>query len=276
MISLTDTGSNMSYNLNFHQTFKPEREYISRLLTVDNLTATKEEISHEFGIPTGKSSGKVEVAILYAKAAKLLDFSKKKGQIEISRTRLGDIIHEHDAYLEHKMTQLLIHYFFSSNKSFLTLWNLFFTSYRIVANQVNIKDFQSFAAKKMNIDKINTSPLVGTYISKDTPIVDLDIIRRIEKDIYEFGEIEIAPKFVSFYLYFIYNELLSIDNNRIDFTLDELIMSGFNKIFGWDEQQLRWLLELGEYGGYFSLNKQFDNYHIHLNIQIDELLEKLY
>lgn len=276
MISLTDTGSNMIYNINFHQTFKPEREYISRLLSVKNLTATKEEISHQFGIPTGKSSGKVEVALLYAQAARLLEYSKKNGQIEISRTRLGTIVQEHDPYLEHKMTQLLIHYFFCSNNGYLTLWNLFFTSYRIVAKQINIKDFQAFASKKLNIEKINTSPLVGTYISKETPIVDLDIVNRIEKDVYEFGEIDIKPKFVAFYLYFIFNELLAIDDTRTDFTLNELLLSGFNYIFGWDEQQLRWLLELGEYSGYFSLNKQFDNYHIHLNTQIDELLKNLY
>lgn len=55
-------------NLNFHQTFPPTTDGISRLLSVADRGGayTKEEISQMTGIPTGKSSGKVEPYIRYA------------------------------------------------------------------------------------------------------------------------------------------------------------------------------------------------------------------
>ena len=54
-------------NLNFHQTFPPNLEYLSRLLEITDMTddLTKEEISEITGIPTGKSSGKVEPHVEY-------------------------------------------------------------------------------------------------------------------------------------------------------------------------------------------------------------------
>ena len=55
-------------NLNFHQTFPPTADGLSRL-TLDcpvGEALTKEQISEKTGIPTGKSNGKVEPYLAYA------------------------------------------------------------------------------------------------------------------------------------------------------------------------------------------------------------------
>ena len=53
-------------NVNFHQTFRPEKQYIAAILELsgDNETHSVREISALTGIPNGESSGKVEPHIL--------------------------------------------------------------------------------------------------------------------------------------------------------------------------------------------------------------------
>lgn len=54
-------------NVNFHQTFKPECQYISSILDIaDGITwRSVKDISAVTGIPQGTSSGKVEPHISY-------------------------------------------------------------------------------------------------------------------------------------------------------------------------------------------------------------------
>ena len=103
--------------MNFHQTFKPEREHISSLLSIGEIVATKEELSQRLFIPTGKKSGKVEVNLLYARAAGLLNFTKKNDFYAIERTDLGNLIMDNDSFLEHEITQIYIHYMFCTKYS---------------------------------------------------------------------------------------------------------------------------------------------------------------
>jgi len=268
-------GVSMAYNINFHQTFKPERSHISELLTIKNLTATKEEISHQFGIPTGKSSGKVEVNLLYAQAAELLNFTKSKDLITIERTYLGDKIYENDSYLEHELTKLLIHYMFCTKDSKLLLWELLFTNYHKGKNTVDATEFKKFAEKKINVQNIKLAPLLGSYFSED-PIIDIGILNKSKiNNVYNFGKTEIIQFYSSWYAFFVYHFLFRFDHTRMDFTLEEFQFSGFPHIFGWDNADLRTVLELIEVSGYLTLNKQFSNYHIYLNKNIIELIDSL-
>lgn len=54
-------------SVNFHKTFSPQDSYITKILELakENFIGSKEEISEETGIPTGKTSGKVVPHILY-------------------------------------------------------------------------------------------------------------------------------------------------------------------------------------------------------------------
>ena len=264
----------MAYNLNFHQTFKPERNHISSLLSIEHLNATKEEISHQFSIPTGSSSGKVEVNLLYSQAAGLLTFTKKKELFIINRTHLGDVIYENDSFLEHELTQLLFHYMFCSKNSELVLWELLFTNYHKGSYKVEVTDFRKFAEKTLSAKNIKFAPLWGTYISED-PLINIGVLKHYKKGEYHFGEISIISHYFHWYALFLYHFLQEFDNNRNNFTLEELQFSGFPQIFGWDSGNIRKILELIESKNYLNLNKQFSNYHIYLNKDLDELINTL-
>ena len=86
------------YNLNFHRTFPPTAEYITRLLEVcDHGDAlTKEQISELTGIPTGTSSGKVEPHIFYGEYMGLLRDVRAEGKHRLLLTPLGKEILNQD------------------------------------------------------------------------------------------------------------------------------------------------------------------------------------
>ena len=61
-------------NVNFHQTFKPESQYISSILSIadNNDGLSLREISQLTGIPQGESSGKVEPHIVYSSSRRFI------------------------------------------------------------------------------------------------------------------------------------------------------------------------------------------------------------
>jgi hypothetical protein len=114
-------------SLNFHQTFPPTLAYIGRLLDLAAREAvlTKEEISAETGIPTGKSTGKVEPHIDYSVLMGLIrDMPKnKEGKFQLILTPLGgEIVHEDRGFTE-TVTQLICHVRLTSPKTGADLWN---------------------------------------------------------------------------------------------------------------------------------------------------------
>ncbi len=266
----------MEYHLNFHQTFRPEKDHIVNLLSVANLSTTKDELSQRFGITTGKSSGKVEVSLLYLQAARLLYFKKQSGVFDISRTALGDIVFREDKFLEHSMTQLMIHYFYCSSASLLKLWRLLFVDYRMVTKTIDINSFKEFAERKYSSKNIRTAPLVGTYISDFEQFINIDLLSQDSEGKYYFNPVDIIPVYVSFYAYILLFELETINSTNKDFTLEDLIKIGFHNIFGWDQDDLRKLLIIIEQTGIITLNKQFDNYNIYLNAKSSEIMNDLY
>jgi len=274
MIIFQDIGVSMAYNLNFHQTFKPEKNHISNLLTINTLTATKENLSHQFGIPTGKSSGKVEVSLLYAQAAGLLSYHKKHENLIIKRSIIGTIVYENDSYLEHELTQLLFHYLFCSKNSKLQLWELLFTKYHKGIKEIDVSDFTNYSQKTFNVEKIRLAPLWGTYISED-PLIDVGVLKPLDKGSYKYSKVSIIEHYVNWYSFFLYHFMSELDSHRKEFTIEELLYHGFHNIFSWNSGELRTVLELVESQEKLSLNKQFKNYHIYLNQALPLLIDGL-
>lgn len=98
-------------SLNFHQTFIPDRNLIAKLMqfVAQGGQGRKEVISEATGIPTGKSSGKVEPTIYYAMAMGLIDAKKSNEVWNLALTPLGLLVHEEDPYLAENVTQWLMH-----------------------------------------------------------------------------------------------------------------------------------------------------------------------
>lgn len=97
--------------LNFPQTFLPDRPLLSRLLTfaADGGSGNKLEISSATGIPTGKSTGKVEPMIRFASGMGLIHAESHRGVWRLELTTFGKQVVDEDPYLNELPTQWLCH-----------------------------------------------------------------------------------------------------------------------------------------------------------------------
>lgn len=180
-------------NLNFHQTFPPDANSISMLLNVaeEETAYTKEEISDLTGIPTGKSSGKVEPFIKYAQYMGLLNDDYKAKKHLLTLTELGREIKNQDDGLQEKATIYLCHanLVLSTGAS---LWNFVFgnvipkygTSIRTIT-------FLDALKNQYNGSDVNLGPFYSSYngmfkklsIVKSSP-TELRIFNTQYKDAY--------------------------------------------------------------------------------------------
>jgi hypothetical protein len=97
--------------LNLSQTFLPERRLLAKLLSfaADQGCGDKEAISAATGIPTGKSTGKVEPMIRYTQGMGLVNAEKSPGQWRLSLTPLGETVLREDPFLSEPVTLWLLH-----------------------------------------------------------------------------------------------------------------------------------------------------------------------
>lgn len=96
---------------NFPQTFLPERRLLGELLKFASREGRgdKEQIGAETGIPTGKSTGKVEPIIRYAQAMGLVLAEKSQGIWRLGLAPLGRAVLQEDAFLSEPLTLWLLH-----------------------------------------------------------------------------------------------------------------------------------------------------------------------
>jgi len=97
--------------LNFPQDFLPERTLLSRLLrfAAEGGHGDKMRISDATGIPTGKSTGKVEPMIHYARGMGLIAAASERGVWRLRPTALGRLVASEDPFLGEALTQWACH-----------------------------------------------------------------------------------------------------------------------------------------------------------------------
>lgn len=99
-------------SLSFHQTFVPERHYLSSLMkfAVEPKEVNMEQIADATGIPTGESSGKIEPTINYAKGMGLLEVSRGgTNQWKLLLSALGRVVLSEDQFMSEGFTQWILH-----------------------------------------------------------------------------------------------------------------------------------------------------------------------
>ena len=156
--------------LNFHQTFKPEKQYIAAILDIagDPDFRTIKEISMMTGIPTGESSGKVEPHIIYADYMGLINYEKKDGKYCLTRSFLGETVYMEDPGLQEKLTKLLCHAMIVRRENGAKLWSAIFRNvmprYKTgIKRDLLIKELN--AILDGNITTKNIAPFFGSYES---------------------------------------------------------------------------------------------------------------
>lgn len=113
--------------LNFHNTFKPERNYIHALLAyvAEGKKGTLQEISEQTGIPMGESSGKTQPTIHYCLGMGLMTISPIKqspGVKAFELTAFGKKVFCEDPYLMYPITQWIAHFFMCHPKTGAGAW----------------------------------------------------------------------------------------------------------------------------------------------------------
>ena len=264
-------------SLNFHQTFRPEKQYIAAILDIagDQEFWTVREISMMTGIPTGESSGKVEPHIIYADYMGLINYEKKEGKYSLKRTFLGETVYMEDPGLQEKLTELLCHTMIVRSENGARLWSTIFRNvmprYKTgIKRDLLIKELNATLEGKITTK--NIAPFFGSYenffeslsvVSDDGSTLKLAAIPYDKEYIYVYGLALLA-----------YWKEQYPDQDEI--TSDQLRKLYFGNVFGWDIQEEYAVLEHLSDKQIIRMNRQLMPYTILRNVGFDDLVERLY
>lgn len=272
---------NESINLNFHATFNPDFEYITKILEIADQSdgLTKEEISDVTGIPTGKSTGKVEPHIMYCKYMKLINFKKENKKYYINSTDLGKIIKLEDLYFLENITKLICHYFLTSRMDGAILWSKIFRDMQYkygnnIKESIVIRELE----EEFNI-KIKISPFNSCYIHEKS-LASLNLVKFSDlKDdkIISFNKNIYYEDALYVYAFTLIKELEELDQNRKEFSINEIIQElKWNQGFCWDENMAIEVLEKINDESIINLNRQLNPMTVIINKSSEDILDSLY
>jgi len=152
--------------LNFHQTFIPERRYLSSLLLLvsSGTSDSDDELSEKTGIPMGKSSGKLRATLEYAKGMGLIEVKNKKQRV-ISLSNLGTALRKEDPYLNEANSQILMHLELTRKDTGADLWfNIFVHAPQILGPRFKQSQLSVFLEKIYGKSKRSLiGPVLRTY-----------------------------------------------------------------------------------------------------------------
>ncbi|MFT4144308.1 MAG: hypothetical protein QM644_07600, partial [Mobilitalea sp.] len=264
-------------NINFHQTFKPKRQYISSILNVANSTSSMsvKDISACTGIPNGQSSGKVEPHIYYASYMGLIEYEKKESLISLTRTKLGETVSIEDPGLQEKLTILLCHAMMMRDVGGADIWNAVFKRilpmYRSgIKKEILIRELEQLFDRKVN--KKNFAPFIGSY---EEMFACINILS-IDAECIKANSLLFNNEFLYLYTYILFEYWDELFDNQEEISSIQLEALNYGKVFGWDMQTEYELLQHLSDKGLLRLNRQLMPYSILRLVDKDAVLGKLY
>lgn len=263
-------------NVNFHQTFRPEKKYISALLEIaeDNEFLSLKEISATTGIPTGESSGKVEPHIFYANYMGLIDYEKKNGLYQLKRTAIGEVVYAEDPGLQENLTILLCHCLMQRQETGAPVWSYIFKKVLPLYKNGIKKDLVIKELEKPFDGKItqkNIAPFYGSYDS----FFDLNLLEDTGNEI-NVNALSINKEYIYIYavtLFSYWDEKYPEQDEITSLQLEDL---HYKDVFGWDAQTEYETLELMSDREIIRLNRQLMPYTLLKLVDKEQLILKLY
>lgn len=264
-------------SLNFHQTFRPEKQYIAAILELadDSTAKTVKDISSLTGIPNGERSGKVEPHIIYAKYMGLISYEKKDREYRICRTPLGEVIYIEDPGLQEKLTLLVCHSMMQRENDGAPLW-------RTIIKKI-MPQYRTGIKKDMLIKELlspfdgraTTKNVAPFYSSFDSFFDSLKFLvdegESIKLEPLQYDKEFIYAYAIAFLSY--WEEMYSKQDEITSFQMDEL---HFGEVYGWDMQTEYEVLEHLADKGIIRMNRQLMPYTILKLVEIEDLYCKLY
>lgn len=271
----------LNFQRNFHNTFKPEKHYISSILDTanNNIELSLDEISAKTGIPQGKSSGKVLPHIIYSYFMGLINYKKERNLYFLSRTKLGENVYKEDPGLQEKLSVLLCHCMMLRKKRGALMWCVIFKEilpmYRngikkeIIIKILNQENYFNGKMVQKQFAPFTSSYLLNGFFSPLNILEDKDQLIKIKMNQYthEFA-------FLYAYILWIYWEELFPKQEEI--TSNELEELSFGKAFGWNMQEEYDALQHLSDEGLLQMNRQLMPYTILKLVDKDTIIERLY
>ena len=264
-------------NINFHQTFRPEKQYITAILEIaeDPTYRSIQDISSLTGIPTGKSSGKVEPHINYAAYMGLITYDKKDAEYSLSRTTLGEIVYAEDPGLQESLTILLCHGMIQRSEAGAPLWSTVFKKIlprykRGISKDMLIKELNFTIDAKVTVK--NIAPFYGSYDS----FFDSIGVLADAGDTIEISSVQYNREFLYVYAIILLEYWKEAYPDQDEITSDQLRELHFGDVFGWDTQEEYEVLEHLADKGILRLNRQLVPYTILKMAESGDLADKLY
>ncbi|QYF84248.1 DUF4007 family protein [Brevibacterium sp. PAMC21349] len=268
----------MNNNMNFHQTFPPEREAIAQILNLaakENGALNKDEISNMTTIPTGDRSGKVVPTIRYAEYMGLLDVENIGGYFKLSLTSLGRIINNEDPYLSEPITIWACHYNLTSKESKAGLWSYVFNDIIPQLGTSFSKEVFSNIINKNFLKEINLTPLRSCYLN-DRSFGNLGLMKE-EGNKYLFTPHKIDPTYKYLYAYQLLLYWERHLGDRTEITIDEIKDHlYFGNSYIWTERDLLNLLDLLQDERIILMNRQLSPITVVKQENSKNMLKRIY
>ena len=263
--------------LNFHQTFRPEKQYIAAILDIAGEPdfRTVKEVSMMTGIPTGSSSGKVEPHIIYADYMGLINYEKKDGKYSLERTYLGETVYFEDPGLQEKLTELLCHAMIVRKENGARLWSATFRNimprYKAgIKRNLLIQELNAILDGKITTK--NIAPFFGSYES----FFDSLSVASDDGESFKLHTIPYDKEFIYVYGLALFAYWKEQYSDQDEITSEQLKEMYFGSVFGWDTQEEYAVLEHLSDKGIIRMNRQLMPYTILLLAGYKELVERLY
>lgn len=264
-------------NVNFHQTFKPEAQYISSILSIAdrNTPVSVKDISALTGIPQGQSSGKVEPHICYAEYMGLIESEKNNGLIILKKTKLGEAVSNEDPGLQEDLTILLCHAMLLRENDGADVWSAVFKKilpqYRTgIKKEILIKELEQLFEGKVN--KKNFAPFLSSY---DDMFSRVNILET-DNDVIKLKSVVYNKEFVFLYAYVMWEYWDEKFPAHEEISSVELEKINFGKAFGWDEQMEYVVLEQLSDKELLRMNRQLMPYTLLRLVDKNTVLQRLY
>lgn len=264
-------------NVNFHKTFKPEKQYIGSILDVANHAEAMgiKDISKYTGIPTGDSSGKVEPHISYAKYMGLIEVEKKEKLFSLKRTKLGEVVSMEDPGLQEELTILLCHAMMMRDIGGADVWRAVLKKilplyHSEMKKDTLIKELEHLFDGKVN--RKNFAPFLSSY---EGMFAGLNILF-MEGDNIKINSLPYNKEFIYLYAYVLFEYWDELFAGVEEISSVQLETLNFGKVFGWDTKEEYEILEYLSDNGLVRLNRQLTPYTILRLADKDIVLERLY
>lgn len=273
--------SNTRLPRTFHQSFKPERQYISAMLryAASGKQGDFQSIAKDTGIPTGSASGKVPAIMDYCRGMGLI-LEKGQNRSAIKKpelTSFGRIVLLEDPYLKESVSQWISHFNLCSSLTGADVWyQTFFPGTRVLGMSFERSKLETYLSLIYGVEKTDlVGPLIGMYEDdaafRTCGVLSVSSGKVVRKPAPLSDECGYA--YGAWLLQVIVNHFPTV--SQISLT-DLDAKSGWRTIPGWDITSQQLVLQLIERKGLIDVDRHMEPWLIQPAATIDEAWKKIY